>query len=393
VSPRRRVPPREVGPVWPAPARVRVSRSTGPGETGYLVVPSLSRPRLLVPLAVPGATQMLRRHGGNRVQRTARSIWRVLHRSALTRRLPITRLTVIPEPNGIEAYLGARLSGSVRIGVLLGPPRANAKPVLQVFDESGATVAFAKLGSTTLTAALVDNEAAALVLLGRTAHRTFSAPALLSHGRWRETPVLVQAALALSQSDLAPATPPVPVMAEIAALSGIHEQRLDGSAFLAESDPGPQTSWHDIDLEPFRRLHAALGSAGSCAFGSCHGDFGPWNMARDGSVVEVWDWERFAAAVPVGFDAAHYRTQEAFARSVEPGPAWTSMVDDVSTLLTTLGLAPDRACIAAGCYLLAICARYRSDAAKAPTPTLRRRMRWLSATAAVAVQSLDGAYA
>ena len=131
----------------------------------------------------------------------------------------------------------------------------------------------------------------------------------------------------------------------------------------------------------------------SCAFGSCHGDFGPWNMATDGAVVEVWDWERFAASVPVGFDAAHYRTQEAFARSIEPSAAWTSMVDDVSTLLTTLRLDPDPASIAAGGYLLAICARYRSDAADAPTPTLRRRMRWLSATAAVAVQSLEGAYA
>jgi hypothetical protein len=379
--------------VWPAPARVRVSRGTGPGETGYLVVPSLSRPRLLVPVAVRGATQMLHRHGGNRAQRTARSIWRLLHRSAFTARLPMTRLAVTPEPGGIEAYLQGRLSGSVRIGVLLGPPRANAKPVLQVFDESGATVAFAKLGATTLTAALVDNEAAALALLGRSAPSTFRVPALLSHGRWRETPVLVQSALPLSQSDLAPASPPVPVMAEIAALSGLHEQRLDDSAFLAASDPGPQTRWYDVDLEPFRRLHASLGSAGSCPFGSCHGDFGPWNMATDGSVVEVWDWERFAAAVPVGFDAAHYRTQEAFARSVEPLAAWTSMVDDVSTLLTTLALDPDRACVAAGCYLLAICARYRSDAVTAPTPALRRRMRWLSATAAVAVQSLDGAYA
>jgi hypothetical protein len=393
VSPRRRIPPPQVEPLWPAPARVRVNRSTGPGQAGYLVVPSLSRPRLLVPLAVPGATQMLRRHGGNRAQRTARSIWRLLHRFPFTARLPITRLTVTPEPGGIEAYLATRLSGPVRIGVLLGPPRANAKPVLQVFDASGSTVAFAKMGSTALTAALVDNEAAALTLLGRSAPSTFSAPALLSHGRWRGIPVLVQAALALSQSDLAPVTPPVPVMAEIAALSGIHEQRLEASAFLAASDPGPQTSWHDVDLQPFRRLHAALGSAGSCDFGSCHGDFGPWNMATDGAVVEVWDWERFAAAVPVGFDAAHYRTQEAFARGIEPGTAWTSMVDDVSTLLTTLGLAPDRASVAAGCYLLGICARYRSDAAEGPTPTLRRRMRWLSATAAVAVKSLDGAYA
>jgi hypothetical protein len=336
---------------------------------------------------------MLRRHGGGRAERAARSTWRLLHRSSLVGRLPITRLTVAPEPGGIEAYLGARLGGPVRIGVLLGPPRANAKPVLQIFDESGRTVAFAKVGSTPLTAALVDNEAAALALLGRSSTSSFSAPDLLHHGRWHDLPVLVQSALSLSQSDLAPVRPPIAVMGEIAALTGTHDEVLADSAFLPANNPGPQTSWHDVDMRPFGQLHAALNTAGSCPFGSSHGDFGPWNMGTDGSTFQVWDWERFTVAVPVGFDAAHYRTQEAFAGDAEPRQAWSSIVGDVSTLLAALRLDPDRAPVAAGCYLLAICARYRNDAEAGPTHRLRRRMRWLSATAAVAVQSLDGAYA
>jgi hypothetical protein len=385
--------PAEVSSLWPEPATVAAARSTPAGRTGYLVVPSVRRPRLLVPLDVPGADKMLRRHAGNPAERTARRLWRLLHKSGVAGRLPITRLTVRPDPTGIEAYLGACLSRPVRVGVLLGPPRANAKPVLQVFDEAGATVAFAKLGPTPLTAALVDNEAAALSSLGRSGTRTFSAPAVLHHGRWHDIPVLVQQALDLSQSNLAPVRPPMAVMAEIAALPGISEHRLDGSDFLASVSLATEPSWHGIDMRPFEQLHAALAASGACPFGGSHGDFGPWNMGTDGNRFQVWDWERFAASVPLGFDAAHYRASQAFADDVEPARAWTCIVGDVRELLAVVGSDPALAATAARCYLLAICARYRHDAGTGPTDKLRRRMRWLSATAAAGARFRDGAYA
>ena len=47
-------------------------------------------------------------------------------------------------------------------------------------------------------------------------------------------------------------------------------------------------------------------------FGRWHGDWTPWNMAtREGRPI-VWDWERTAPSVPVGFDLLHY----AFHRSL-----------------------------------------------------------------------------
>ena len=45
------------------------------------------------------------------------------------------------------------------------------------------------------------------------------------------------------------------------------------------------------------------------AFGAWHGDWTPWNMASTAGGLLVWDWERFATGVPVGFDALHYWLQ------------------------------------------------------------------------------------
>jgi hypothetical protein len=385
--------PASVGELWPPPAQTSLRRVTRSGQVGYLVVPSLRRPRVLVPLALPEAGLMLTRHGGTTAERAARTLWRGLHHVGIPGRLPVTRLCVTTEPDGIESYLSAALSRPVRIGVLLGPPRANAKPVLQIFDEAGATIAFAKLGSSTLTAALVDNEAMALALLGRSSPQAFTAPRLLHHGQWRHTPVVVQQALALSQSNRAPDEAPIAVMAEIAAVAGIHDRWLGDSDFLTRTAPGPQSHWHDVDLQPFGRLHAALTAAGSVPFGASHGDFGPWNMGTDGDRFEVWDWERFDPDVPLGFDAAHYRTQKALDEDLTPDMAWPAVTVEVSRLLDATDRDPDRAAVAAGCYLVAICSRYRRDAGDDPTPNLLRRMRWLSAAAAVAARSLDEAYA
>jgi hypothetical protein len=393
------VPPQVAG-LWPPPARAVVARRTGAGQVGYLVVPSLRRPRVLMPLRVADADRMLSRHGGNPAERAVRLLWRAGVRSTLAERLPAQRLAVTPAPDGIETHLADVLGHPVRMGVLLGPPRANLKPVLQIFDEIGATVAFAKLGMTALTTALLETEASALALLAARPRSTFTAPTLLHHGNWHDTPVLVQQALSLSQSEQAAPGAPVDVMAEIAAVNGISTRRLSGSRFLdgVHVDDGrpdaiaqavPQR-WHDVDLSPFARLNDRLLSVDDCPFGSWHGDFGPWNMATDGTFVEVWDWERFEVDVPVGMDAAHYRAQVDIAARGDAERSWGAMVADVAAVQTALGVDAGAAETVAACYLVAICARYRRDAATGPTPALLRRIRWLAAAADVAVRSLEG---
>src|SRR4051794_29936952 len=124
----------QVRALWPSPAVVTVERRRVRGSAQYLVFPSPSRPRLLVPDGVPGAGRMFARYGGGVADRAARAAWRIAHRSGAAGMAPMRRLSVRPEPDGIEACLRRVVGGEVRIGVLLGPPRANLKPVVQVFD-------------------------------------------------------------------------------------------------------------------------------------------------------------------------------------------------------------------------------------------------------------------
>jgi hypothetical protein len=364
---------------------VSAGRSTESGETGYLVVPSMRRPRLLVPADVRGADRMFARHGGSRLDRAARFAWRRAHRAGLAARLPLARLSVAIDPEGIEAYLADALGHDVRIGVLLGPPRANLKPVLQIFSASGDTVAFAKVGLTPLAERLLAAEAAALELLATKDIHTFTPPTLLHHGAWKGSPVLIQSALPLAQGDHTPAVPPLEVMVEIAGLAGVTHQLLSSSHLLAAAD---NLDWQGLDLRPLGGLHDAV-AAVDLPFGAWHGDFGPWNMGVDGRRVEVWDWERFAVGVPVGFDAAHYQVQRGVAAVAEPALAWRRIVADIQAVLRESGLDESAAPAVGSAYLLAIVDRYRGDAHDRPTDRLRTRVAWLAAVAAVALGQIQ----
>ena len=50
------------------------------------------------------------------------------------------------------------------------------------------------------------------------------------------------------------------------------------------------------------------------SLGGWHGDWGRWNMGMGDGVLQLWDWERYDAEVPIGFDALHFAAQ-----SVRPG--------------------------------------------------------------------------
>lgn len=382
--------PPEVAALWPAPARVGLARKGAPGRLEYFIAPAVSRPRVLVPRAVVGADRMFVRHGDGLRQRMVWGAWSRGHRHDIVGRLPISRLVVDPDPAGIEAYLSAALGQPVGIGVLLGPPRANRKPVIQIFDRAGRTIAFAKLGLSDLTRSLLATEAAALQRLGSVRTTSFRAPRALHHGEWNGVPILVQEALGSAQRGQQPVTPPVAVMAEIAAVEGIQSVEPNTHPYLRSVVPPPGDDWQGIDVSAFHRVYAGVvDDARPLSFGSWHGDFGPWNMGREGDVIEVWDWERYAAGVPVGLDAAHYRTQVCVAAQTDPTAAWPTLVRDIEAALRASAVDPQVAPRVAACYLLTICARYRADAGDLPTPAMRRRMTWLAATAGIAAARVE----
>ncbi len=392
--------------LWPAPASARPTWSPFGDGVDYLAVPSPRRPRLLVPVDVRGADRLLLRHGGGRRTRAGRAAWRTAQRSGLARWAPVPRLRVVPAADGIEAYLSQVLGQPVRIGVLLGPPRANLKPVLAIYAGDprapGRVLGFAKVATTQVTAPLLAAEAAALRLLARSPVAGVVAPQLMHHGTWGERDVLVTSALPLAQTGRRPSRISTDVVAGIARVDGLAEQPLLRSDFWREHAGAVElpAGWRGVDATPLRRMVDAVPDV-TCLMGSWHGDLGPWNAARGTNHVEIWDWERFATGVPAGLDAVHWPVQVALASGASPGQAWQSVRESVGECLDSLqrtdslphpeSLQRSRSdpAVVTAAYLLAVLDRYRRDAAEAPTPALLGRVGWLCELADVVASALE----
>ena len=104
------------------------------------------------------------------------------------------------------------------------------------------------------------------------------------------------------------------------------------------------------------------------AFGSWHGDWTPWNMTVSGGRALVWDWERFDAGVPVGYDAVHYRLQALVSDGRAPQAAAEATVAGAPAVLAPFGVQPGAARFVATLYLLEIAARYLMTARPKPGP-------------------------
>jgi hypothetical protein len=85
-------------------------------------------------------------------------------------------------------------------------------------------------------------------------------------------------------------------------------------------------------------------------------------MAVDTSdSVLLWDWERFATGVPVGFDALHYRFVEKVTDHRRVTTAGTSLLSQASQTLQPFDVPDDVARDVALLYLIDISLRYRGD--------------------------------
>ena len=232
-----------------------------------------------------------------------------------------------------------------------GPYR---KPVLQVFSAAGTPLGFVKVGWNDWTRDGVRREAAALRAC-ETRSLEFDAPKLLGLSDWHGLNLLATAPLPdqVRGVRLAAPLPDASVLREISQLSACSSGPLADSPWWRGIHSRIQQNVSDhSSSEALERMAGQLKAGyGGVMFeyGFCHGDFVPWNLARLGERLYVWDWENSAPDTPLGFDAVHYHFQVAFiGRGLPLGEATVRAARSARPVLRELGVP------AAHCGLLSV---------------------------------------
>jgi hypothetical protein len=415
--------------LWPAPAEVLLATArpaaSGPEDSAMLVLPGLRGPRLVVPQDRRAGSAAVRRYGepGSVRTRLATRALSVSLASGLGGLVLRDRLLVrVPAgAQSIESHLSSVLGQRMLVSIHIGAARANRKPVLQLLTPSGQTVGFAKIGVNPLTVDLVRAEHEALDRLNGAGLACLQVPRVLDRSRWHGMDVLVLSPLPVWQKRTPPRAGQLErAMAEVAHVSGVRSLALAGSEYwrrLAarlddacngkqrDGRPGDGNPPDDLSIAEGKdargeqeELRVALARLASLAgtttlgFGSWHGDFTPWNMACTRGGLLVWDWERFSADAPLGFDALHYWLQaEVVPGRRDPAQAAADCVQRAGDLLKPLGVAPAQARLTALVYLADLSVRYLADRQEQAGARLGAPRRWLLPALMAGISGLPGA--
>lgn len=273
--------------------------------------PPNSQPRLLAPrYPARAAAASVRRYTTPEVTRVRIGLAAaaIAARSGIARIAPAT--VAVGGPGTFIAHAQEVLGdASLVVAVHLGPPRANRKPVMHFMSRTGESVAYAKLGINEFTNARIRNEADALCSLGAAHTPSLVSPEPIAAGGWEGLEYLIMGPLA-SHSNRVPGS--------------VDRQKANGAlvaAFPMWSEELANSGWwsriiNDLELcypspekERLQKAsHEIAKRYGSeqMKVGAAHGDWSRWNMSVRDSELVVWDWERFATDVPVGWDELHF---------------------------------------------------------------------------------------
>lgn len=352
------------------------------------MIPSAARPKLIVPrrpLRVAAAAVRNYNTGSTRRERLAIVSLAAAVRLGFADVLP-SRLHDGAEggevARDIRAHLSQVLGRQVNVGLYIGPARAVRKPVLQVLDERGTTLAFAKLGVDDFTKALVRTEADAVNLLAASALSVLAVPEALHHGQWNSHELLVQRAMGRGANAASGDMLLGRAMDELARVAAVDTATLRSSRYRqrltqrleAQSDgPLPTALAQSLDELCARFPDTVL------EFGSWHGDWAPWNMTVAGGRVCVWDWEKFESGKPIGFDAIHYCVHGATALTgVTPREAFEDTLRRSPELLRVHGITDRVAVLVFWLYVIELAVRYLEDEEmSAGTTPMSRMSEWL----------------
>lgn len=345
------------------------NRRRGSRDERWAVLPSARRPRMLVPLGAPRAASAVLRRRDTGFATRNRRILSLAFRYGITPAGLGSRLAV-PEGHSFTRWMAGLLDErELCAGVTIGPPRPNRKAVVQMVRPDGATVAWVKVSCTPLTAALVTNEGDWLHRINRSPvttadGRSLEVPVPLARARWRDLDVLVTTPLP-GRTSTGGFAPDADLLRAVARLDdgGVHRAAHSPWWSAVRDRIGTVPGMADRDL-----LQAAVEAMGkrlaavTWSFGAWHGDLTSWNARSCGHFVQIWDWERCGAPLPVGFDAAHAAFQAAQIARHLGVPAAASAADEaVAVVLADIGDDPAAATDLVTSYLIERWLRWDED--------------------------------
>src|SRR4051794_8118560 len=287
------------GPRGQAPA------GWAPAES-YWLFPTADRARLLLPYGQRGATKGAA-NSYRGLRRPALNAGRTLLGAAAVSGLPLSPsvLSLLVADDSPEARAAlpvaalAQALGRERLYAATGVrDGANRKATLHLFSETGRPVGFAKFGWSAATDEVVRAEAEALAAVGPV-RGSARAPGLLTELDYHGHAVIVTEPLPVDVRGARDENVAAPTAQELYALCPVvrHAAIADTMHFVAlrkrlsalADDPvaGPVAHACDPLIEALQERRAQVPVCERW-----HGDFAPWNRARDRSgQLWVWDWE------------------------------------------------------------------------------------------------------
>ena len=238
------------------------------------------------------------------------------------RLLPPVHLIARRKPgvgNGTAVHIFEYLRDALRredlnFGISVGTPGPHRKPVLLVLSGDGRPLAYAKVGLSRMSNALVQREGEMLQFLANQPIRSFSAPAVLHSGWWDGRYVVVQSAPKRETKTTAPSRryQYLDIPKELAGLHTLwmplEESALWTDVLLRIGKVASKFYRHTLELG-VRKAEARL-KGEQLPFHLSHGDFTPWNTRSGGEKIYVFDWEHSREAGLPAQDVFHFYFQE-----------------------------------------------------------------------------------
>ncbi|MFN8078126.1 MAG: hypothetical protein U0Q19_01040 [Kineosporiaceae bacterium] len=338
----------------------------------WRVIPRRDAPRFLVPVEPTAAARTVLSHNGLRTRKVAatRRLAALAMRplAAVTGDRTVLRLSAPDriddadiEQAVITRHLRRRLPQATSTAISLRDFHPRAKPTVQLVDDDGRVVAFAKVASDPTTGERVLTEADLMDQLGAGLDPAISPirlPTVLDTGRCGPFAYSVVEPLPDDARRVKPDDEAL-VLRALAAFGG--------GRSAVRTMPLAQTAlWDDVmaratAAQPARaarpdlvagldRLTATalrLDAAVAVPVGRYHGDWTPWNMGISNGVIWAWDLEYGSPQGPLGLDALRWTFQvqhvtggatftEAVAAMTAAAPHVLAPLGVPTTLTTTL---------------------------------------------------------